>query len=279
MIIDAHQHFWNPRRGDYGWIPTGDAVLDRAYRPADLWPQMLECGVDSTILVQAAPTIEETEYLLGIADAAPFVGGVVGWINFEDPREINSLERIARVTRLRGLRPMIQDIDDEHWMLKPDLDWAYRALTEKGLVFDALGKPRHLPHFLTLARRYPDLTIVLDHCMKPDIANHTNQSFATWAEGISRLAALPQVHCKLSGLVTEAIGDWSIEDLRPYTDHVLAEFGAGRVMWGSDWPVVRGRAEYAAWYEAARQLTAHCSAEDQTLLFGTTAARVYDLTI
>ena len=277
MIIDAHQHFWNTRRGDYGWIAAGDPVLDRAYRPADLMPLMLENGIDRTMVVQAAPSLEETEYLIGIADAAPFVAGIVGWINFEDPSQISALRRISKVSRLRGIRPMIQDIPDEGWMLRADIDWAYQEITELGLVFDALGKPCHLANFLELARRHPDMRMVIDHCMKPDIANHTAEKFAHWSDGMSRLAELPQVSCKLSGLITEAIADWTLQDLKPYVDHVIAVFGPDRVMWGSDWPVARLRGEYGTWYRAARTLTAHLSDTDQTAIFGGTAANVYRL--
>lgn len=279
MIIDAHQHFWNTRRGDYGWIEKGDPILDRAYRPADLAPLMLQNDIDRTILVQAAPSLEETEYLLGIADAAPFVAGVIGWINFEDPSQDKHLRRLANVKRFRAIRPMIQDIADPGWMLRAEHDWAYRAIIELGLVFDALGKPRHLANFLELARRYPAMPMVIDHCMKPDIANHTPAKFQEWAEGMARLAELPQVNCKLSGLVTEAIADWTIEDLRPCAEHVIDVFGPDRLMWGSDWPVVRLRGEYDSWFHAARALTEDLPDAARVAIFGDTASRVYDLPI
>ena len=154
--VDAHQHYWNPARGDYGWMPEDDPVLARPYGPGDLAPELGAHGIDRTILVQAAPTIEETEYLLGIADATPHVAAVVGWIDFENP-DARHLQRLAKHPKFAGVRPMIQDIPDDGWMLREDVQWAFRALADLGLTFDALGFPRHLDPFLTILQRYPDL--------------------------------------------------------------------------------------------------------------------------
>ncbi|MEM7718470.1 MAG: amidohydrolase family protein [Pseudomonadota bacterium] len=273
-MIDAHQHYWHPARGDYGWMPKDNPVLNRPYGPANLAPQLAEAGIQRTVVVQAAPTLEETEYLLGIADATPTVAGVVGWIDFEDETQLSHLKRLSQHPKFKGIRPMIQDIPDTDWMLRDDIQWAYRTLSELGLVFDALGFPQHLENVLTLLRRYPDMVVVLDHCMKPRIAKG---EFDAWAEGMSALAAETRAYCKLSGLITEAGPDWSVSQLRPYTNHVLKHFGPDRVMWGSDWPVCRLQGEYGDWFQAASALTDHLSSDQRSRVFGGTAAEAYGL--
>ena len=272
--IDAHQHYWHPARGDYGWMPDDDPVLSRPYGPADLAPQLSAAGVDRTILVQAAPTVEETEYMLGLADATPGVAAVVGWIDFEDEGQRRQLERLARHPKFRGVRPMIQDIPDDDWMLRPDVQWAYAAIADLDLTFDALGFSRHLANFRTILTRYPAMRAVIDHCMKPQIRAHSDETFRHWADGMTAIADETGAACKFSGLVTESDG-WSLDALRPYARHVLDAFGPDRVMWGSDWPVVRLEAEYADWHAAALVLTDHLTEADRAMVFGGTAARVY----
>ncbi len=275
MIIDAHQHFWNPARGDYDWIPKGHPVLDRAYAPADLTPIMAAGGVDLTVLVQAAATIAETDYMLGLADASPFVAGVVGWVDFEKPGDSAVLARLAGHPLFKGVRPLIQDIPDPDWMLRDDVAWAYRAICDQDLTFDALGFPQHLSRFLTLLGRYPDMRVVIDHGMKPRIRDHSASTFAEWAEGMERIATQTRAFCKFSGLVTEASPDWTVDDLRPYADHLLAAFGPDRLMWGSDWPVCNLAGGPARWLAAARDLTADLPPEAQARIFGRTAAAFY----
>lgn len=279
MIIDAHQHFWQPLRGDYDWMPQDNRILNRAYAPADLHSQLETNGVDGTVLVQAAATVEETEYMLGLADATPFIKGVVGWINFEDPTHKTQLQRLAAHPKFLGVRPMIQDIPDENWMLRDDVQWAFKAIIDLDLTFDALGFPTHLQNFLTLISRYPEMRAVYDHCMKPRVRDQRAgiDAFTNWADGISRLADATRGCCKFSGLVTEADAGWTIEDLRPFADHVLKAFGSDRVMWGSDWPVCRLQSDYRSWLETARSLTSHLSEAEQSDIFGGTARRFYRL--
>ncbi len=274
--IDAHQHFWAPARGDYGWMDPADPVLARNYRLADLEPLLDRHGIAATVLVQAAPTIEETEYMLGIADSTRRVAGVVGWIDFENPDHIRHLTRFANHEKFRAVRPMIQDIPDDDWMLKPELDWAFRALSAHDVAFDALGFPRHLGRFIALFKRYPDLRIIVDHCMKPQIAD---KGFDDWAPGIKRIAEETGAYCKLSGIVTEAADGWSVEDLKPYADHVLESFGPGRVVWGSDWPVCTLRATYDQWVDATDTLLAGLSADERAGVLGGNAVEFYRLEI
>ena len=277
MRIDAHQHFWNPARGDYFWMPKDDPLLARAYGPEDLGRHLKHHGIGRTVLVQAAATVHETEYMLGIADATPCVAGVVGWIDFEKPSDRAHLKRLAEHPKFRGVRPMIQDIPDDDWMLREDVQWGFRAVADLGLTFDALGFPRHLANFLTILKRHPDMRVVIDHCMKPQIRAHSDESFAHWADGMARIAGETAAYCKFSALVTEANPGWTVDDLRPYAEHVLSVFGPERVMWGSDWPVCQLRASYDEWWAAARALTSHLDAQAERRVFGGTAEEFYGL--
>ncbi len=276
-VIDAHQHFWNPARGDYGWMPMDNSILARLYSIADLSPELMANEVERTVLIQAAPTVHETEYMLGIADSTDRVAAVVGWINFEDSNDREILSRLAAHPKFAGVRPMIQDIPDEHWMLREDIRWAFQAIIEEDLTFDALGFPCHLENFCTLLNMHPDLRAVINHCMKPSIAQHSQETFTEWKKGISRIAKETNAYCKLSGLVTEAPADWRISQLRPYAETVVEMFGANRIMWGSDWPVCRLRAEYSEWLEAAITLLKELSDDEQSMIFGKTATEFYRL--
>ena len=233
--------------------------------------------MQATVLIQAAATVCESEYLLGIADATPGVAGVVGWVNFESSTDRRTLERLAGHPKFVGVRPMIKDIPDDNWMLRDDVQWGYRAVEELNLAFDVLGCPRHLGNLLTVLNRYPKMRTVIDHCMNPQIRDHSDENFNFWAEGMRRIADETGAHCKLSGLVSGASERWSVEDLKPYAGHVLDVFGCDRIMWGSDWPVCRLRAEYSGWFEAADHLTGGLSASERAQIFGGNAARFYRL--
>lgn len=279
IVVDAHQHYWNPARGDYGWMPPDHPVLTRPYGPSDLKPHLEQAGVDYTVVVQAAESVEETEYMLGIADATPNVAGVVGWIDFERQDHRRQLERLAKHAKFKGVRPMIQDIPDVDWMLRDDVQWAYDAIIDLDLTFDALGFPQHLRNFLTIFSRYPQMRSVVDHCMKPRIGTHSNDDFLHWSGGMARIAAETGAFCKFSGLITEAGEAWTTEELRPYAAQILDVFGAERVMWGSDWPVCRLRGEYTSWHDAAQVLLADLSDAARARVFGGTAVEFYRLDV
>lgn len=275
MRVDAHQHYWQPARGDYDWMPEDDPTLSRPYCPSDLAQTLERNGIDRTVLVQAAATVEETEYMLGLADATKTVGAVVGWADFEAPDVADTLARLSGHPTFSGVRPMIQDIPDDDWMLRDDVQAGFRAVQELDLTYDALGFPRHLANFLTIVTRYPEMRVVVDHCMKPHIAGYSDDGFRHWADGMTAIARESGAYCKLSGLVTEASKNWALEDLRPYAHHVLEAFGPARVMWGSDWPVCRLRTEYDQWLDAARNLTDELEAAEKARVFGGTAEEFY----
>lgn len=274
MRIDAHQHFWAVARGDYGWLTPELDVIYRDFLPADLAPLLQDAGIDGTVLVQAAPTVAETEFMLFLADKTPFIKGVVGWVDFEDPTATDQIARLAEHDALVGLRPMIQDIPDPDWMLRADLAPAFEALMARDLTFDALTLPRHLGALDQLLARYPQMRVVVDHGSKPLIRDGI---LTGWAEDMAAIARDSNAFCKLSGLVTEAAADWSLDDLRPYVDHLLTCFGPQRLIWGSDWPVCTLASDYARWVDTTDQLLAGLSASERDAILGGNAARAYNL--
>jgi L-fuconolactonase len=272
MRIDAHQHFWRLARGDYGWLNPSLAAIHRDFLPEDLAPFLSASGVERTILVQAAPTAAETEFLLALARTTPFVAGVVGWADLEAPDAPDQIGALAARRGLVGLRPMIQDLPDPDWMLRPALAPAIRALVAAGLRFDALVTPVHLPFLLDFARRYPDLPIVIDHGGKPRIASG---EIEVWGRDIGVLAREANVACKLSGLITEAAPGARVSGLRPYFETLLETFGPARLMWGSDWPVLNLNGDYAGWRAGAEVLLAGLSEDERASVFGGTARAFY----
>jgi L-fuconolactonase len=272
--IDAHQHFWRPARGDYGWLTPDLAPLYRDFLPGDLAPLLERAGISGTVLVQAAPTEAETLFMLALAEEHAFIDGVVGWTDFAAPDAPTRITALAAHPKLVGLRPMIQDLPDDAWMLRTELAPAYEALVAHDLVFDALVFPRHLANLATLLVRHPNLRTVVDHGAKPAIASG---AFDDWAAGMTIIARETSASCKLSGLVTEAGADWSVERLRPYVDHMLAEFGPSRLIWGSDWPVCTLAARYEDWLDATDRLLESCTAAERDAILGGNAAHIYRL--
>jgi L-fuconolactonase len=271
--IDSHMHVWQLSRGDYGWLTPDLPTIYRDFTIDDVRASWEQAGIDGAILVQAAPTLEETRYLLSVAESEPKVMGVVGWIDMLAPDAADQLERLASNRLLRGIRPMLQDIPDDGWMLKAESTPVYRALIDLDLRFDALVLPRHLPNLLRLIERHSDLKIVIDHGAKPPIG----ESLDSWHRDLAQLADIPHVHCKFSGLVTECRDQASKAALEPVSQTLLALFGPERLMFGSDWPVCTLRNTYVQWWQWAKDLTAHLPPHQKTVLFGGSAQRFYGL--
>lgn len=275
MRIDAHQHFWRLNRGDYGWLTAELSPIYRDFGIDDLRPHLEAAGIEGTVLVQAAPTEAETEFLLALAaESRGLVKAVVGWVDFEASDAARRLERLARAPRLRGVRPMMQDIADTDWMLQPGLDPAFRAVVDLGLCFDALVQPRHLTNLRRLLDRYPALKLVIDHGAKPRIAGGERQA---WAADMRALARETPAWCKLSGLVTEASATWTMADIRPYADDLLECFGPARLIWGSDWPVVELGGGYERWWAATAALLGPLDEASRERILGGNAARFYGI--
>ncbi len=273
-MIDAHVHLWRLARGDYGWLTSDLEAIYRDFDVSDLRQRLKTAGVDQAVLVQAAPTIPETEYLLGIAAQSREIAGVVGWIDFEAPTAAAALLALCQSPWLKSVRPMIQDIPDPDWMLKPELDAAFRAVIAQDICFDALVLPQHLKQLRSLLTRYPDLRVIVDHGAKPLIAQGITEG---WAEDMKAIADSGPVYCKLSGLLTEAGPDWTADSVRPYVAHLLACFGPERLVWGSDWPVLRLAGNYQGWFDLAQSYLTGLSQNERAGVFGENASRFYRL--
>jgi L-fuconolactonase len=270
--IDAHHHVWRPSRGDYGWL-TPDLPIYRDYTLDDL--RGLLGDITATVLVQAAPTEAETDFLLQTARSSNgLVRAVVGWADLTAPSAPARIAALADIPLLKGLRPMLQDIADTDWILQAAVAPALTAMARSQLRFDALIQPRHLPVLIQLAARHPGLRIVIDHAAKPAIAAH---GFEPWASDIARVARDTDAVCKLSGLATEASSNWRTDDLRRYVDHLLEMFGADRLMWGSDWPVVNLAGGYRRWHDATLELLTQLTAAERDAILGNTAAAFYGI--
>jgi L-fuconolactonase len=231
-------------------------------------------GIEGAVLVQAAPTVAETRFLLDHAAREPWVKGVVGWADMAAGDAPDVLAQMARDRRLVGIRPMIQDIADVHWMLRPKLAPSFRALVELDLTFDALVRPPHLANLLELLTRHEDLRAVVDHAAKPYIAAG---ELEPWASEMAALARHTHAFCKLSGLITEAGPGWTAAELQPYVDVLLETFGPERLVWGSDLPVVTLAGDYRGWHETARRCLAGLDPLALAAVFGGNAARAYRL--
>ena len=274
MRIDAHQHFWQLSRGDYDWLTPELGAIYRDFDYTDLAPLMDSHQVLGSVLVQAAPSYAETQYLLQLAAQHDRILAVVGWVDFASSDVRQQIEALALRPKLRGLRPMIQDIDDVDWMLNDNLSDAFEAMIEHNLCFDALVLPKHLTNLQRLIDRYPTLKVVIDHAAKPQIAD---QAFEPWATQIAKFASYDNVYCKLSGLVTEAKQTWNTADLHDYSEHLLNTFGAERLIWGSDWPVLNLAADYARWVSTSEELLNALTNAQKEQVFSANAIKFYDI--
>ena len=272
-MIDSHQHFWSVERSDYGWLTPALAAIYRDFTPDDLRPALKRAGIDRTILVQAAETEAETDYLLEIAARTDFVAGVVGWLDLDSDGFAGRLAHYRRNPLFVGVRPMLQGLDDDAFILRPRVIESLKRLAAENVPFDILTFPRHLPHVARALDQVPDLRAVVDHISKPMIAE---RNLDPWRHDIAAVAAFPNVSVKISGMVTEARADWSVEDFRPYVDHVVEVFGEDRMMFGSDWPVSTLAASHAEVCNLARTLLApHLGPAGIEKVFHTNAARFY----
>jgi L-fuconolactonase len=280
-IVDAHQHFWRIAENDCTWPGADLPAIYRHFERADLRPLLEQNGVTASVLVQSQPSDTDTDYLLAIASATDFVKAVVGWVDLASLHAAQRIRALATHPKMRGLRPMLQGLADDNWLLRPELDPAIEEMLNQRLKFDALILPKHLPVLAQFVARYPDLPVVIDHAAKPAIAQN---GFDTWARAIEVFATTPNVFCKLSGLVTESAVDQDADALQPYVTHLLQVFGAQRLMWGSDWPVVNiaanpRYASYDAWLQLTNELLPATTVSEREHIFAQTAQRFYRFAI
>ena len=278
MIVDAHHHFWDPDRGHYPWMVGPMAKIRRPFGPDDLAPELRNCGVAVTVLVQTWSSLDETWDFLQIAAETKFVAGVVGWVDLtrsDVGSTINELRSSPNGRYLVGLRHQVHDEPDPRWLLRSDVDRGISAVGDAGLIYDLLVRPRELPAALDLVRKHPDTTFVIDHIGKPNIAQ---REVSEWAQALAPFAALPNVQCKLSGMVTEANWEsWQPDDLKPYVDLVIEFFGTSRVMYGSDWPVCLIAGSYRRVFDALGYCIRDLSQTERDGIFGGTATATYAL--
>jgi L-fuconolactonase len=274
MRVDAHHHLWRYEPVEYGWIDDSMAVLQRDFLVGDLEREAAAAGVDATVAVQARQTLEETEWLLGLAAESQVIRGVVGWAPIATPEFARELERLREQPLLKGLRHVVQG-EPEGFLDGQAFNDGVAALEPAGLVYDVLIFARQLAEATRFVDRHPRQPFVLDHIAKPAIASG---EFALWSAGIGELARRENVVCKVSGMVTEA--DWSAwtpDGLKRYFDRVLEVFGPQRLMIGTDWPVVNVACTYAGWWGVVEEWMKPLSAAERSLVEGDVAARVYGL--
>jgi L-fuconolactonase len=275
-IIDGHHHVWDLAVRDQPWIHgLGPSVLQRSYSMADLRPAAERAGVTGTVLVQTVTVAAETPELLELAAADSLIAAVVGWADLTGPAVADHLARLGSGPGgqyLASIRHQVQEEPDPDWLRRPDVLRGLRAVAAAGLCYDLVVRPHQLPAASYAAASVPDLLFVLDHGAKPPI---TDGRLEPWATAIRAFAALPNTACKLSGLVTEAAAGSAVAAFTPFADVILSAFGAGRVMFGSDWPVCLLASDYASVLALAQALVSGLSAAERAAVFAGTAARVY----
>jgi L-fuconolactonase len=275
MPIDAHQHFWSYNEREYGWIDDSMAALRRDFLPGDLKPELERNGFQGCVAVQARQTSEETRWLLELAEQAPFILGVVGWVDLRSPRLRFELESFAGKSKLVGVRHIVQSEPDERFLLQPEFLCGIAMLEEFDLAYDILIYTKHLPVAAEFVARFPRQRFVLDHLAKPPIKSG---AVGVWERGIRELASHPNVHTKLSGLVTEADWQaWKSEDMPPYLDVVFDCFGPKRLMIGSDWPVCTVAGSYSRVMDVVKDYMGKYAAEEREAVLGGNAAKFWRL--
>ncbi len=273
-VIDAHQHFWQYHPDTHSWINEAMSAIRRNFYPTDLQPILQQQQIEACIAVQADQTEAETDWLISLAEKFTFIKGVVGWV---DLRADNIRERLAHYHQfpiVKGFRHILQG-EEPAFMLQPDFLRGINALQEFGFTYDILIYPQHLSAALQLVKQFPEQAFVIDHLAKPDIKNG---ELTEWKKGIELLALCSNVHCKVSGMVTEADWhQWQPSDLFPYLDTVTAAFGMKRLLYGSDWPVCLVAASYERMMAAVKDYYSNFSATEQAALFGQNAAAFYHI--
>jgi L-fuconolactonase len=276
-MIDAHFHAWQLSRGDYGWLTPELGVIYRDVQVSD-WEQHAKAhGIEGGVLVQAAPTFEETLFLLNQAHQHAMVKGVVGWIDMLAPDAIGKVAICAANPLLKGLRPMLQDIHDVDWILQTAIQPVLSAMAQHQLVLDALIKPVHLSNILKIAQAHPELKIVVDHGAKPKIELNDMAHWRTSMENLAQITSPNRVMCKMSGLWTEAPASSSVEMIQPWCKSLIDIWSPARIIWGSDWPVLELAGTYTEWRKFTLKVLENYSAADQALMLGQNARKIYQL--
>ncbi|MCS7219817.1 MAG: amidohydrolase family protein [Anaerolineae bacterium] len=276
LIVDTHLHFWDVDRFTYFWLTPEAGILYRNYLPSHVKPEMNRAGVHWGVFVQASHLLEETYWALELADQHPWIAGVVGWVDLADPWVGDTLDALMRFSRFKGVRHLIHEELDDRWLLRSAVQEGLKALAERGLTYDIVALPRHLPYLPEVIARHPTLNFVLDHMAKPPIAS---RDLDTWQQYLAAVAAFPNVYCKVSGLITEAKPNARITDeLKPVIQVGIELFGFNRLMFGSDWPVCLLASSYTEVVSTTREALGDIGEEDQARFWGENAIQCYGLT-
>lgn len=277
MFIDSHQHYWQIGKHGHEW-PTPDlAPIYHDFGVDDLVQQSATLDLVGSVAVQSQPSDLDTDWLLQLASQHDLIKGVVGWVELSASNASERLTMLAKHQKLKGVRPMLQSMSDSNWILREEVQPALKKTCDLQLRFDALVFTRQLPAIAELAARYPELSIVIDHAAKPPIAARDVEATRQWKIALSRCAEKSNVHCKLSGLFTEMNADQSRDEATPFVDHVFDIFGSDRVMWGSDWPVVKLRNSYAEWHQWTRHYLQRYTDTQRSDIMHDNACRFYSL--
>ncbi|MGB0550437.1 MAG: amidohydrolase family protein [Limisphaerales bacterium] len=275
MRIDSHQHFWVYDASQYPWMTDELFALRSDHLPGDLQAEFDQVGLDGSVAVQARQTLEESRWLIELADQHDLIKGVVGWVDLRSEAVEEQLAEFAPHPKFVGVRHVVQDEPDDQFMLRPEFIRGISKLKAFDLRYDILIFPRQLPAAIELVKQFPEQSFVLDHIAKPLIKAG---AMAPWEEQIRELATYENLTCKVSGMVTEADWEqWVPGDFRPYLDVVFEAFGEDRLMYGSDWPVCRLGGEYGRIYRLAEEYVSQFSAEAQAKFFGGVASAFYGL--
>ncbi len=278
MKVDAHQHFWNNEAGDYPWLDRPEnAAINRTYGPAMLAPLLKDAGIDQTVLVQAMDSDTDTDSMLALAAEHAWIGGVVGWVPLDNPAAAaKRLDTLLRNPKFKGVRHLIHEEADPDWVVRDVVIEGLKVLASMDVPFDVVAVfPNHLRHVPELAERVPNLRIVIDHLAKPPIKS---KNMDDWKEQMIRAAGYPQVYAKVSGLNTAADWkSWTAQDFEPYINVAYEQFGADRLMFGSDWPVATLAGTYRQVWDATREVVARYGPVAEAAILGGTATHFYRL--
>jgi len=272
LVVDTHNHFWDIDRSDLYWMTPDLTALRRSFAPPDLKPALDAVGVGRSVIVQAATSEWDNRWWLGLADRYDYVGGVVGWVDLEDPDVGAALDEYRRHPAFRGVRATAENEPDPAWLARPAVRRGIREVARRGLTLDLLVRTPHLPHVPALAEENPGLPMVVDHLAKPPIASG---DLAEWRRGMAALAPYPHLWCKVSGLLTEAGAEPTTESIRPVVQFALEMFGPGRLMWGSDWPVCLLVADYETTFRTVTAALGALPEADRAAVLGGNAMRFY----
>ena len=275
-VVDAHQHFWRQELMAQLALPPETGILVQDYLPDDLRPLLHQAGVQQTVLVQTNSSFRNTQKFLDLAEKYDWIAAVVGWVDLTDPHVGQILDSLKAFPKFKGARYQWEDESDPAWILRPDVLNGLHELAKRGHTYDLLAKPHNWQYVTKVADQLPDLSLVIDHIAKPNIAK---QQFDDWADMMTDADRYPQVMCKLSGMVTQADWKtWKPTDLKPYVDKIIQIFGPDRVLFGSDWPVCLLAGSYLEVVEALQIALSNYDESAKIKILGENAVKFYRIT-